>query len=212
MSFQSPWRTRRNLSEQPIVFGIRSIALSVAMKPGKMGLRSTSLTVAPAMLLLSTQTGRVVGTVRLEMPRPGPRTRFPVQRLCAPSVLPRVPIMTTAEISRFAISKDRGGMSQAAVSLMRLGLVQGIVRLSSEAGVTDWFAVMERRLLRLLQSTAMHFQAIGPLVEHHGIREPAYANISKLLSRMRREQPQIWNFVTDGGKLALNRPDYLLAA
>src|SRR6185312_8248154 len=165
------------------------------------------------VVLQQRQTGRVVGTVRLVMASSkAPYESFPMQRLCAPSVLPRVPIMTTAEISRFAISKDRGGMSQAAVSLMRLGLVQGIIRLSSEAGLTDWFAVMERSLLRLLQSTAMHFQAVGPLVEHHGVRQPAYANISKLLSRMRREQPQIWNFVTEGGKLALNRPDYLLAA
>ena len=103
-------------------------------------------------------------------------------------------------------------MSPAALSLMRLGLVQGLVRLSDEAGVRHWFAVMERTLLRLLQSTAIHFQPAGPLVEHHGIRQPAYAHLGTMLSRMRLEQPQVWEFITETGRLGQSGADYLRAA
>jgi N-acyl amino acid synthase of PEP-CTERM/exosortase system len=95
---------------------------------------------------------------------------------------------------------------------MRLGLVQGLVRLSDQAGVTHWFAVMERTLLRLLQSTAIHFHPVGPLVEHHGVRQPAYTHLGAMLSRMRLEQPQVWDFITEGGRLGQSATDYLLAA
>jgi N-acyl amino acid synthase of PEP-CTERM/exosortase system len=84
---------------------------------------------------------------------------------------------------------------------MRLGLIQGLVRLSGESGTTHWCAVMERSLLRLLQSTAIYFQPIGPLVEHHGIRQPAAAPLSTLLRRVAAEQPEVWQFLTDAGRL-----------
>ena len=141
-----------------------------------------------------------------------PRNSLPVQRLCDPSVLPSIPLATAAEVSRFAIAKDRRGLSPAALSLMRLGLVQGLVRLSDQTGVRHWFAVMERTLLRLLQSTAIHFQPAGPLVDHHGVRQPAYAHLGTMLSRMRLEQPQVWDFITDEGRFGQSGTDYLLAA
>jgi N-acyl-L-homoserine lactone synthetase len=135
-----------------------------------------------------------------------------MQRLCAPSVLPAVPVSRTAEVSRFAISKDRRGLSSGALSLLRLGLVQGLVRLSDEAGVTHWFAVMERTLLRLLQSTSIHFHPVGPLVEHHGMRQPAYTHLGTMLARMRQEQPKVWDYITEGGRLGQSGVDQRLAA
>jgi N-acyl-L-homoserine lactone synthetase len=164
-------------------------------------------------VLCHRRTGQVVGTARLVFPSAdAPQDSLPMQRLCDPSVLPPVPLATAAEVSRFAIAKDRRGLSPAAVSLMRLGLVQGLVRLSDQAGVTHWFAVMERTLLRLLQSTAIHFHPVGPLVEHHGVRQPAYTHLGAMLSRMRLEQPQVWDFITEGGRLGQSGTDYLLAA
>ena len=163
------------------------------------------------VVLQQRQTGRVLGTVRLVLPsRKAPRDSFPVQRFCPSFVLPPIPTPTTAEISRFTISRERFGLSPAAVPLMRLALFRGILKLSREAGLTHWLAVMEPRLLRLLRSTAVHFQPVGPLVEYHGMRQPAYANIDSLLSRGKYEQPQIWDFITDGGRL--HRPEYRLAA
>jgi N-acyl-L-homoserine lactone synthetase len=165
------------------------------------------------VVLRHRRTGQVLGTARLVFPSAtAPHNSLPVQRLCDPSVLPSIPLATAAEVSRFAIAKDRRGLSPAALSLMRLGLVQGLVRLSGQAGVRHWFAVMEPTLLRLLRSTAIHFQPTGPLVEHHGVRQPAYAHLGTMLSRMRLEQPQVWDFITDGGRFGQSGTDYLLAA
>jgi N-acyl-L-homoserine lactone synthetase len=165
------------------------------------------------VVLCQRRTGEVVGTARLVLPCPTAlQDSLPVQRVCDPTLLPRIPLATAAEVSRFAICKDRRGLSPAAVSLMRLGLVQGLVRLSDEAGLAHWFAVMERTLLRLLRSSAIHFQPVGPVVEHHGLRQPAYIHVGAMLSRMRREQPKIWDFITEGGRLWQSRLEYPIAA
>jgi N-acyl-L-homoserine lactone synthetase len=165
------------------------------------------------VVLCQRRTGQVVGTARLVFPSTiAAQDGLPVQRICDPAVLPALPLSTAAEVSRFAICKDRPGLSPAAVSLMRLGLVQGLVHLSDEAGLTHWFAVMERTLLRLLRSSAIHFQPIGPVVQHHGVRQPAYTHVGVMLSRMRREQPKIWDFITEGGRLWQGRRAYQLAA
>jgi N-acyl-L-homoserine lactone synthetase len=165
------------------------------------------------IVLCQRRTGDIVGTARLVFPSGvAPQDGLPVQRICDPAVLPPIPLSAAAEISRFAICKDRRGLSPAAVSLMRLGLVQGLVRLSDAAGLEHWFAVMERTLLRLLRSSAIHFQPIGPVVEHHGLRQPAYTPIGVMLSRMRREQPKVWDFITEGGRLWQGRRAFRLAA
>ena len=95
---------------------------------------------------------------------------------------------------------------------MRLALVRGLVQLSKEIGITHWCAVMERTLLRLLQSSAIHFEPLGPLVEYHGLRQPASGDVDAILARMRREQPAIWEFVTGGGSLCRNEAPVPLAA
>src|SRR6202020_19338 len=69
-----------------------------------------------------------------------------------------------------------------------------------ELGLTDCWAVMERTLLRLLKSSAIHFRALGPLVEYHGMRQPCCANIAETVARMHVERPEIWAFVTDNGR------------
>jgi N-acyl-L-homoserine lactone synthetase len=145
--------------------------------------------------------GHVVGAVRLILPMLGAIERsFPVQRVCDPRLLRSIPLQRAGEVSRFAISKHRRHLSGAANSLMRLALVQGAVRLSAEAGHTHWLAVMEPRLLRLLRATGLHFQPVGPLVEHHGIRQPVYANVEKLLRTVAQEYREVWEFITDGGR------------
>lgn len=103
-------------------------------------------------------TGTVAGTVRLVLPRGGAsQASFPLQRICDPLLLSAVPLSTTGEVSRFAISKMRREADGPQLALMRLGLIQGAVRLSAEAGHTHWLAVMEPSLLRLLRATGLHF-------------------------------------------------------
>jgi N-acyl amino acid synthase of PEP-CTERM/exosortase system len=79
--------------------------------------------------------------------------------------------------------------------------MQGIVRMSAAAGLTHWCAVMEPALLRILRSTSIYFEPLGPLVHFHGMRQPCYGNIETILERLRRERPEVWDLVTDGGSL-----------
>lgn len=158
------------------------------------------------VLLRHREGGEVIGTVRLVMPNARrPHESFPMQRVCGPSALEALPLATTGEVSRFALSKERRHGVEQAGGLMRLALVQGLIQASDEEGLTHWCAVMERSLLRLLRMSAIHFQANGPMVEHHGLRQPAACDINVMLSRNRQEQPAVWDYLTEGGRLWTSR-------
>ncbi len=154
------------------------------------------------ILLTHPSSGDVIGTARIVLPiNDKLHDTFPMQRVCDGNVLRHLPLRSAGEISRFAISKERR-MSYEATSLMRLGLVRGLVMLSQDARVTHWLAVMERSLLRLLRTTAIHFQPAGPLVEYHGIRQPAHSNLAALLHRVRLEQSATWAYLTHNGRFS----------
>jgi N-acyl amino acid synthase of PEP-CTERM/exosortase system len=116
-------------------------------------------------------------------------------------VLSPLPIASTGEISRFALTRDRAGIRPAAAALMRLCLIRGLVQVSAESELTHWCAIMERTLLRLLRATGIHFVGVGPAVEYHGTRQPAVCGIGNMLSQMKLEQPAIWAYITDNGAL-----------
>ena len=148
-------------------------------------------------------TGRAVGTVRLVLFGPDAgEYALPIQQFCAPEILDRFPLHATAEISRFAVSKELRGVAGVSATPIHVGLMRGIIEVSQELGLTHWCAVMERSLLRLLRATAIHFHPIGPPVAHHGLRQPAYGTIGQIVSRVRREKPAIWNFVNRDGLLS----------
>ena len=154
------------------------------------------------VLLCHSASGDVLGTVRLVLDSPQATGRsFPMQQVCSPGLLNHLPSSVTGEISRFSISKERRQIAGPTAALMRLGLMQGLIRICHEEKVTHLCAVMERSLLRLLQATGIHFQPLGPLVEHHGIRQPATCHLTSMLHRLRREQPLIWGFLTQDGTL-----------
>jgi N-acyl amino acid synthase of PEP-CTERM/exosortase system len=91
--------------------------------------------------------------------------------------------------------------------MVRLGLMQGVVHVSEQLGLTHWCAIMEPFLLRLLQMNAIYFSPLGPLVEYHGMRQPCSANIQSGLDRLQRDQWDVWNHVTLHGKLWYGRID-----
>jgi N-acyl-L-homoserine lactone synthetase len=171
-------------------------------EPGHNGMESDEYdSNARHVILIHRASGEPVGTVRIVPTSPISGLRaLPMTAVCAPSVMRNLPLRTTGEISRFALSKQRR-MSCNASSKVRLGLMQGIVRLSGELGLTDWCAIMEPMLLRLLRMNAIDFAPIGSLVEHHGLRQPSYGNISGILAQMWAQQWDVWNYVTLGGTL-----------
>jgi N-acyl-L-homoserine lactone synthetase/HPt (histidine-containing phosphotransfer) domain-containing protein len=151
--------------------------------------------------------GEITGTTRVVLYDPNASgDSYPMQHVCAASLLHGLPMETTAELSRFAISKQLRGSSPA---LIRLALIEGLFRISHELGLTDWCAVMENSLLRLLKSSAIHFRPLGPLVEYHGLRQPCCANIKEIAARMQVERPEIWAFVTHNGQYYGSAPEVI---
>ena len=150
------------------------------------------------------QTGEVVGTVRLVLPKSPPGgDDFPLQHVCDPAVLRDIPRATTGELSRFSLAKQLTkqvrSMSAETSGLLRLALLRAAVWLSAEAGNTHLLAVMEPTLLRLLRASGIHMAPLGPLVEYHGLRQPVVADLVPVLARVADERPPVWDFITRCG-------------
>jgi N-acyl-L-homoserine lactone synthetase len=172
-------------------------------EPGTDGLEQDAFDPASRHVLVRNRnTDAVLGTARLVLSNTERGlSGFPMRQACEPWVLSPLPIASTGEISRFALTRDRAGLSPAAAALMRLCLIRGLVQVSAETELTHWCAIMERTLLRLLRATGIHFVAVGPTVEYHGTRQPAVCGITNMLSRMKLEQPTIWAYITGDGAL-----------
>ncbi len=172
-------------------------------EPGANGLEQDLYdAVSRHVLVRARRTGEVLGTVRIVIgSERDDGASFPMQRVCERYVLAPLPLSATGEISRFALTRDRPGISPGAAALMRLFLMRGIVTISGMHQLSHWCAIMESSLLRLLRATAIHFQQVGPPVEFHGIRQPAVGAISTVLGRIRNEKPLVWSFITGNGAL-----------
>ena len=140
--------------------------------------------------------GALVGTVRLvTQAHPWTPASLPMLRYCDPGLLRDLPAHTTGEISRFSLSKRRRSEGAAPDPLLRLGLMQGILRASRELGLTHWCALMEPTLLRLMSASGVRFLPLGPLVEAYGKRQPAVAAIDFALADGRRRRPDLYNLL-----------------
>jgi N-acyl amino acid synthase of PEP-CTERM/exosortase system len=174
-------------------------------------------------VLVHRPTRDALGTVRLVLPvTDAPHESFAIQKLSDHPLLRgsrELPLHASAEVSRFSLSREFGRRAAATADrcgeranaaaieppncgpLMRLGLIQMLVRMSRQNGITHWLAVMEPRLLRMLAAMAIHFQPIGGMVEHHGWRQPCFCNIAEVLRRVKAERPAFWDVLTAGGTL-----------
>lgn len=176
-------------------------------------------------LLIYRPTNTPAGTVRLVLPDPNDLDRsFALQRVSTHPTLrdrERFPVQSMAEVSRFCISKEfrrrwndgscadggaTDGVDMSADDERRilphlsLGLIESLVRMSVDNGITHWCALMEPTLLRLLTRLGIHFDPIGPLIEYHGRRQPCYIPLEVLLPRVQRERPDVWDVITRGGR------------
>ncbi len=161
-------------------------------------------------LVLDRTSGMPTGTVRLILPTHQEGACLPIQRICNCHLPENFCMSTAAEISRFAVSKEMRRMaSEDCPAEMKcavvLGLMKAIVQMSFEYSITDWLAVMEPSLLRLLHRFGVHFMPIAPLVEYHGMRQPCRANVPMLLDTVQEEHYDLWEFVTESGRFEANR-------
>lgn len=175
-------------------------------------------------------TREAIATVRLILSRPEVgEGQFPMEVPCmnafdgtARHALLSCQRDQVAELSRFAVSRhfrrrlgesdspsgasdrinyeDPAAEGQRAMPYITLGLFAVIVRLSHEYDVGHWLAVMEPSLLRLLRRFGIEFTHVGQLVEYHGRRRPVFSTIPALLAGIRRDRPDVWEFVTDSGR------------
>lgn len=152
------------------------------------------------ILLRHRQTGESIGTARIVLTAPLEGLDTLPMGHVSPGRLGHLPAWSTGEVSRFALSKQRR-LSCGASAMIRLGLIQGLVRLSGELGLTHWAAIMEPILLRLLRTDGIRFDRLGELVEYHGMRQPSCCDIGTVLEQMRAAHPDVWNYVTEGGTL-----------
>ena len=172
-------------------------------------------------LLVHAASEASVGTVRLVMHRPGTHLgSLPIHKVCQhPDLLDPdfLPLETTAEFSRFAISKTfrrrvegdtpPGGAGPEKQETGRfiphitVGLITIALRLAFAHGITHVCAVMEPALLRLLARFAIKFKPLGAQVEYHGWRQPCYTTVAAMLSEIELERPRMWETITDNGRL-----------
>jgi len=173
------------------------------------------------------KSGQYTGLVRLVLPNPvDQQAPLPMEKFCfsdpAASVIDLydIPRESIAEISRFSVSKElRQSSNRAArtsaddnaesraegssniLPQITLGLFAGIVRMSAENNITHWLAVMEPTLLRFLTRYGIYFQPAGPLVDYHGMRQPAVAEIDSVLSGIYFQRRDVWEIITDHGQI-----------
>ena len=176
-------------------------------------------------VLIHEPSGRPAGTVRLVLPLPQePSLCFPIHRVCEDPLLENpelFPVSIMAEVSRFSVSKDfrrrlgdtycgvtdpdrapaapPQGEERRMIPHIKLGLIEGLVRMSIDRRVLYWCAEMEPWLLRMLGRIGIYFDPIGPLVDYHGLRQPCYVQLSRLLQRVYDEHPDIWEVITADG-------------
>jgi len=172
-------------------------------------------------LLVHTASKAPVGTVRLVMHRRGTcGGSLPIHKVCQhPDLLDPdfLPLETTAEFSRFAISKAFRRQAEGQIGVrnaeaerrdaerliphITVGLITTALRLAFAHGITHVCAVMDPALLRLLSRFAIKFKPLGAQVEYHGWRQPCYTTIAAMLSEIELERHQMWDTITENGRL-----------
>jgi N-acyl amino acid synthase of PEP-CTERM/exosortase system len=165
---------------------------------------------------------RAIGTVRMILPAACAAAGLPVAQLLHENNIDLadfVRVEESVEVSRFAISKEfrRRWTDDSMVATGRplskqeivrqanlacLSLIQFLLRRSVERGVFYWTAVMEATFLRMLARMGIHFTSIGPLVFHHGFRQPCYCYLPTMLEELRFEHRDYWEVITNGGELS----------
>ncbi|SFI96833.1 PEP-CTERM/exosortase system-associated acyltransferase [Nitrosomonas sp. Nm34] len=82
-----------------------------------------------------------------------------------------------------------------------LALAVGVIQLCAKNDIYYWLSSMNPALNRLLNFYGMQFDPIGPLVNHHGLRRPYYVCLLDVLERMYTNHREIWELVTDNGRI-----------
>jgi hypothetical protein len=99
----------------------------------------------------------------------------------------RLPHSRTAELSRFAVSKDfrqrcTDPEDRRMLRYITIGLIRGALDMCRDHDIQYVCAVMERSLIRLLGRLGFVFDHLGGLIEYHGARQPCVAQVNQIVS------------------------------
>jgi N-acyl amino acid synthase of PEP-CTERM/exosortase system len=162
-------------------------------------------------LLLHRRTGEIAGTSRVILPDHRRSRPLPMATLLQGSDrrrFDRFPVAHTAELSRFAVSKqfrrrrDEEHLGDEALieterrlmPFITLGLIRGMFDICLEHKITHLAAVMEPPLIRILHRLGLDFTHIGGIVMHHGLRQPCIASLDDLIQRSRENDSIVWQY------------------
>lgn len=163
---------------------------------------------APHALLFHRAVEEPIGTVRLVLPVADAAVgTLPIHAVCAADLFGRVglPLGGTAEISRFALSRERVQKLQQTtgpdetrhiLSFACLGLIAALRQIARAHDVTHTVAVMEPSLRRRLSILGLPMIEMGEPVNHHGVRVPCYTRIDQLEIQLKRLRPDLFPVLT----------------
>ena len=160
-------------------------------------------------LLVHRRSGAVAGTVRVILPEPGSQSlQLPIAVVTDShhgELLRRLPRSHTAEMSRFAVSKEfrRRCTEEEDRRMLRyitIGLIRGALEICRDHEIQYVCAVMERALIRLLARLGLIFEHVGDLIDYHGARQPCVARVSQLVERCKSESTLLWRDASEAAK------------
>ena len=156
-------------------------------------------------LLVHKLSSAVAGTVRVILPEADPQALpLPINIVTdsrQAELLRRLPHSQTAEISRFAISKEfRRRFTEAEdhrmLRYITIGLIRGVLEICRDNEIRYICAVMERALIRLLARLGLIFEHVGDLIQYHGARQPCVARVSQLIEGCKAEGTVLWRYTS----------------
>ena len=161
--------------------------------------------------------GKVLGSVRLVRHMPG--IGFPFENYCRDTSLGagELPVKDAMEISRLVVSKtllrrseDRDSDFIDATASSRLtptgierrsrcewivlSLYKAMYLYCLEAGITHWYAAMERSLVRLLKRYGVIFFPIGSEADYFGRVTPYCVSLSSLRDSVPKSSQQLFDW------------------
>lgn len=153
-------------------------------------------------LLIHRRSGEIAGTVRVIFPGGVNSASLPIYTVLKenqPDWLRNLPYWSTAEISRFAVSKEflsrlSGADDRQMFRYMTIGLMRGALEICRDSDIHCVGALMERALIRLLRGLGVIFEHVGSAVDYHGARFPCVSTVSHLVEHAPRGS--LWHFAS----------------
>ncbi|MBI5742165.1 MAG: GNAT family N-acetyltransferase [Nitrospirae bacterium] len=103
--------------------------------------------------------------------------------------------------NKYRQGQQRGNMSQGERRKRHeivVGLYKAIYRESRRRQISNWYAVMTKGIVTLLDGLGLKFEAIGDPVDYRGIRTPYLGELSKIEEGISKKDPELYEEFVGG--------------